>query len=98
MHSINVASPAQCRGARAILGWTQRQLAESAGVARKTIADFEAATRPLRLRTRRDITRALEAAGVAFTSLNGGDGVHFRRPGSNGAASTAPSSWQGRLR
>ncbi len=80
-----VASPAQCRAARALLNWTQAVLAERAGVARKTIADFELATRTLHIRTRRDITTTLEAAGIEFTwSENGnghtaGEGVRFAR-------------------
>jgi DNA-binding XRE family transcriptional regulator len=82
-----VATPAQCRAARALLNWTQAILADRAGVARKTIADFELATRTLHIRTRRDITATLEAAGVEFVwgdggGMNGsmvGDGVRFGR-------------------
>jgi transcriptional regulator with XRE-family HTH domain len=62
-----VASSAQCRAARALLGWTQQDLAEHAGVARKTVADFEAGLRRLQVRTRADITRTLEIAGIEFT-------------------------------
>lgn len=86
-----VATPAQCRAARALLNWTQAVLAERAGVARKTIADFELASRTLHIRTRRDITATLEAAGIEFmwgeedpARLNGqssGDGVRFGRRG-----------------
>lgn len=80
-----VATPAQCRAARALLNWTQAVLAERAGVARKTIADFELATRTLHIRTRRDITATLEAAGIEFTwggngnNRDSGDGVRFAR-------------------
>lgn len=86
-----VASPAQCRAARALLNWTQAMLAERAGVARKTIADFELATRTLHIRTRRDITATLEAAGIEFTwgdngnGHGGGDGVRFARKNANRA-------------
>src|SRR5579883_3234392 len=61
-----VVSPAQCRGARALLRWTQDRLAERAAVARKTVADFELGNRSLHRRTRLDITIALEAAGIEF--------------------------------
>lgn len=61
-----VLSPAQCRAARAILGWTQAILAERAGLARKTIADFEMNLRNLQYRTRRDITATFQAAGIEF--------------------------------
>ena len=88
MKDAKVATPAQCRAARALLNWTQAVLAERAGVARKTIADFELAARTLHIRTRRDITATLEDAGIEFlwgeegTRNNGsipGDGVRFGR-------------------
>jgi DNA-binding XRE family transcriptional regulator len=59
-------SPAQCRAARAMLQWSQSELARRAKVARKTIADFEQQTRALRRRTRNAITGTIEAAGVHF--------------------------------
>ncbi len=88
MKEKRVASAAQCRAARALLNWTQAMLAERAGVARKTVADFELGARTLHLRTRRDITATLEEAGIEFTwadETNGtptngtakGEGVRF---------------------
>jgi transcriptional regulator with XRE-family HTH domain len=81
--SRRVASAAQCRAARALLDWTQTVLAQRAGVARKTVADFELGRRTLHRRTIIDITTALEAAGVEFTwAIEGaanGDGVRFAR-------------------
>jgi len=73
------ASPAQCRAARALLRWTQGQLAQHATVARKTVADFELGNRTLHRRTRLDITVALEAAGVEFIWEADGEGVRFAR-------------------
>ena len=70
-----VASPAQCRAARALLKWTQGDLAEHAQVARKTVADFEAGVRQLHLRTRVCITSALQAAGVEFTWSDAAEGT-----------------------
>ena len=78
-HRRPVASPAQCRAARALLRWTQDRLAERAAVARKTVADFELGNRSLHRRTRLDITIALEAAGVEFTWAPEGEGVRFAR-------------------
>lgn len=78
-HRRPVASPAQCRAARALLRWTQDRLAERAAVARKTVADFELGNRSLHRRTRLDITIALEAAGVEFTWAPDGEGVRFAR-------------------
>jgi transcriptional regulator with XRE-family HTH domain len=90
MKDRRLASPAQCRAARALLSWTQAELAERSGVARKTIADFELAQRTLHFRTRRDITEALETAGIEFTfgdEVEGtagkagrfGDGLRFKK-------------------
>src|SRR5471032_1363977 len=70
-------SPAQCRAARGLLGWSQAQLAEASKVATKTIADFERESRMPYDRTLADVQRAFEAAGVEFT--NGGQpGVRMR--------------------
>jgi DNA-binding XRE family transcriptional regulator len=74
-----VASPAQCRAARALLRWTQGMLAQHATVARKTVADFELGNRSLHRRTRLDITVALEAAGIEFIWGSEGEGVRFAR-------------------
>ncbi|HEX9464686.1 MAG TPA: helix-turn-helix domain-containing protein [Alphaproteobacteria bacterium] len=73
------ASSAQCRAARALLRWTQAKLALEAGVARKTIADFESGRAKLHGRTRRDITATLEEAGVEFVWENG-ECVRLTRP------------------
>ncbi|HTP83086.1 MAG TPA: helix-turn-helix domain-containing protein [Alphaproteobacteria bacterium] len=73
-----LVSSAQCRAARALLGWTQATLADRAGVARKTVAHFEVGRRALLARTRRDITETFERAGLEFIwSPSSGDGVRF---------------------
>jgi transcriptional regulator with XRE-family HTH domain len=73
-------SAAQCRAARALLDWTQDQLAENAQVARATIADFERNTRVPMRQNMISIVSALEAAGVAFIPETGeGAGVRFRK-------------------
>jgi transcriptional regulator with XRE-family HTH domain len=61
-------SPSQCRAARALLNWSQAQLAAASKVATKTVADFERASRTPYERTVEDLRRALEAAGVEFTN------------------------------
>lgn len=74
-------SAAQCRAARAIIGWSQEQLAESARVAKKTLADFETGNRSPYPRTLEAIRAALEAAGVQFIAENGGGpGVRLAKP------------------
>ncbi len=56
----------QCRAARALLDWSQQELARRAKVARKTIADFELGLVRPYPRTLRDVVAALEEAGVSF--------------------------------
>ncbi|WP_248890171.1 helix-turn-helix domain-containing protein [Bradyrhizobium japonicum] len=60
-------SGTQCAAARALLGWSQDDLARNAQVARATIASFEGNGRiePMR-KNLLAIIAALEAAGVAF--------------------------------
>lgn len=73
-------SAAQCRAARGLLDWTQDQLAESARVARATIADFERNVRVPMRNNLASIRAALEVAGIAFVEENGGGaGVRFRK-------------------
>ena len=71
-------TPEQVRAARGLLGWSQGDLEARAGVARKTLADFEGGKRKPYSRTLADIRGALESAGVVFT--NGDEpGVKLRR-------------------
>ncbi|RUX21785.1 XRE family transcriptional regulator [Mesorhizobium sp. M2A.F.Ca.ET.037.01.1.1] len=73
-------SPAQCRAGRALIGWSQDQLAAASKVAKATIANFEAGKRAPYDRTLEDMRRALEAAGVEFIPENGGGaGVRLRK-------------------
>nr|WP_246681782.1 helix-turn-helix transcriptional regulator [Methylobacterium sp. L1A1] len=72
-------SSAQCRAARALLGWSREELAEASKVSRAAIADFETDKRQVRERTVDDLREALEAAGVEFIPANGGGaGVRLR--------------------
>jgi transcriptional regulator with XRE-family HTH domain len=62
-------TPAQCRAARALLDWTQENLAKESKVSKRTILHFEKASGRQPLRISLDaIQRALEAAGVEFTN------------------------------
>ena len=72
--------PSQCRGARAMLGWTQGQLAHASGMAKNSIADFETSKRVPYHRTILDIVSALNAAGVIFVEEDSeGPGVRLRK-------------------
>jgi transcriptional regulator with XRE-family HTH domain len=68
----NMITPAQCRAARAMLNWSRKELAEAAGVAERTIVDFERGARTPYERTLRDVAAALERGGVEFIPANGG--------------------------
>ncbi|WP_225769553.1 helix-turn-helix domain-containing protein [Inquilinus sp. Marseille-Q2685] len=75
----------QCRGARAMLGWSQTKLAEEARVARQTIVDFERGARTPFPNNKAAIRSALEAAGIEFIPENGGGpGVRLKKPRSRG--------------
>ncbi|WP_238271990.1 helix-turn-helix domain-containing protein [Methylobacterium cerastii] len=79
MSGEKVLSSAQCRAARAMLGWSREDLAEKSGVSRPTLADFETDKRKPYDRTLADIQRTLETAGLEFIPENGGGaGIRFR--------------------
>lgn len=74
-------SSAQCRAARALLEWTQQDLADAAQVSRATIRDFELDKHDCHRSTEALIRQALEGLGIRFVrdpSL--GEGVFRPRP------------------
>lgn len=69
---------AQVRGARAILRWTVRELADKAAINANTISRVEGGAQTL-TGTMDAIQAALEAGGVEFIPSNGGGpGVRLR--------------------
>lgn len=77
-------SPAQSRGARGMLGWSQEQLAEAAKVSRATIADFERGERTPTATNLIAIREAFEKAGLEFIPENGGGiGLRFKQRGTS---------------
>ncbi|WP_229754922.1 helix-turn-helix domain-containing protein [Mameliella alba] len=62
------------KAARALLRWSQNDLADASGVSIPTIKRLESATGPLggRVDTAEAIRAALETAGVEFIAENGG--------------------------
>jgi transcriptional regulator with XRE-family HTH domain len=73
-------TPAQCRAARALLRWSQKELARKSRVGEITIINFETEkTAPL-AGTLLLLRQALEAAGIEFIEEDGGgDGVRFAK-------------------
>ena len=72
--SILKVSIRQIKAARALLGWSQEQLAKAAGISVPTIKRLEAQDGSLggRLETAEKITLALQHGGIEFISENGG--------------------------
>jgi len=80
--SILKVSIRQIKAARALLGWSQRDLAAAADVSIPTVKRLEAQEGPLggRDETGMKIRSALESAGVEFIEANGGGpGVRLRK-------------------
>jgi len=74
-------SAAQCRAARALLEWTQSDLAERSRSIRMTVVRFERG-HTVRASTRRQFRDAFERAGLQFMSpdIEGGEGVVRHAP------------------
>jgi transcriptional regulator with XRE-family HTH domain len=68
----------QCRAARGLLKWSQRQLADVSAVGLSTVAEFEIDKRGPRDDNLTAIRRALEDAGVEFIPARNGKGVGVR--------------------
>jgi transcriptional regulator with XRE-family HTH domain len=70
---------AQVRAARALIGWSQAKLAETAAVPVSTINEFETGAPNHFAEVALDkIRAALEAAGVVFIPKDGGGGIGVR--------------------
>ena len=72
MPDVPIIAAAQCRAARALLEWTQAQLAEAAHVDLEVIKQLEARFRRPTSNDQRQIRKALEDGGVVFIAENGG--------------------------
>ena len=75
----------QCRGARAILGWSQDDLAKAAFVGRQTVADFERGARMPIGNNLASMRQAFERAGIEFLpEYKNGSGWGIRFAGGQG--------------
>ncbi len=63
-------TPAQCRAARALLDWSQLDLAQAAHLGLSTIRDFEKGRRVPTHNNLRGIKLALEEGGVVIGERN----------------------------
>ncbi|WP_306111522.1 MULTISPECIES: helix-turn-helix domain-containing protein [Roseovarius] len=80
--SIEILSIRQVKAARALVAWSQHDLAAHSGVSYPTIARLEKEDGPIggRSSTVNAIRKALEAAGVEFIPENGGGaGVRLKK-------------------
>jgi transcriptional regulator with XRE-family HTH domain len=74
-------TPEQCRAGRALLGWSQEELAERSKVAARTVRYFEKGMRALIPANSAALQLELEKAGVEFIEENGGGpGVRLAKP------------------
>jgi transcriptional regulator with XRE-family HTH domain len=70
----------QCRAARALLNWSQQDLATKASIGIVTVHQLETGLSHPRRATLEVIRRALESAGIEFINENGGGpGVRLRK-------------------
>jgi predicted transcriptional regulator len=72
----------QIKAARALLAWSQADLADRSGISEPTVARLEAIDGLLggREETTRRIRKAIEMAGIEFIQENGGgSGVRLRK-------------------
>ncbi len=77
--SPTALTAAQCRAGRALIEWSQEQLAAAADVSVSTLADFEKRFRAPGENARRRLREALEKAGVVFIAEDdAGAGVRLR--------------------
>jgi predicted transcriptional regulator len=82
--SILKVSIRQIKAARALVGWSQDDLAQSSGISAPTVKRLEAVDGDIggRPETGEALVAALEKAGVEFIAENGGGaGVRMKRRG-----------------
>jgi DNA-binding XRE family transcriptional regulator len=72
-------SPGQCRAARALLDWSQEQMAEASGLSLMAIRNFESGAVKPRRSTYAMILAAAAQHGIAFVEEDGTLGVSLRK-------------------
>lgn len=78
---VGMITPRQIRAARALLGWSQQQLADKAIVSLNAVARLEKGIVDSRVSTVLAIQKALAKAGVEFLNADQkGEGVRLKNP------------------
>ena len=67
-----IAFASRVRGARAILGWTQRELGRRVSLTQKSVNRMEQGTHDVRRSTVAIVEQVLKAEGIDFEDLPGG--------------------------
>lgn len=75
---MNPLFSSQLRAARALLDWSQDELANAAGVSLSTVKDFEAGRRDLAPESMVALQQSLVRSGVTFIPLDGSGGPGVR--------------------
>lgn len=70
----DMITPAQMRAGRALLGWSQQQLADAAAIGLASVNNYERGASDPRLSTLREARDAMAKAGVIFIEPAGGEG------------------------
>jgi transcriptional regulator with XRE-family HTH domain len=82
-YRAEVITPAQIRAARALIGWTQADLAKASGVSEVAIKNLERQATDPRVSTINSIQQTFDAAGVTFLDAgdirDGGSGVRLKK-------------------
>jgi predicted transcriptional regulator len=78
---VNMITSRQIRAARALLGWSQQQLADKAIVSLNAVARLENEIVDSRISTVQAIEKALAKAGIEFLDADQkGEGVRLKSP------------------
>lgn len=94
----DVIIPAQVRAGRALIGWSQEQLATEATVGLSTVRDFESEKRAADTGAVSNIRRALNNGGVVFVTGNSDEGPGVRLVGARPSLVRRPTTlmkWDG---
>jgi predicted transcriptional regulator len=78
---VGMITARQIRAARALLGWSQQQLADKATVSLNALARLEKGSVDSRVSTVAAVQKALVKAGIEFLSADQkGEGIRLKNP------------------